>query len=145
MSWIEQLLHDYGKMRLAGEAKDLQDNQQILAMDRAVVDAHNRRNFGSDYHSPADSEESDMIHIGDHHQHLPSRRSPSRIWPALLGAGLLASGLGGGVGLTLLWNALRPESVATHPQTTEPAPEVAIPQSSPDEDTLFELQLGPPE
>ncbi|WP_166830922.1 hypothetical protein [Thalassoroseus pseudoceratinae] len=138
MSWIEQLLNDYGKMRLAGEAKDLQDNHQILAMDRAAVDAHNRRNFGSDYRSPADSESSDMIHIGDHHQHLPPRRSPSRIWPALLGAGLLASGVGGGVGLTLLWNSLKP-------QLPEPVPQVTHPQQSPDEDTLFELQLGPPQ
>lgn len=144
MSWIEQLLNDYGKMRLAGEAKDLQDNQQVLAMDRAVVDAHNRRNFGSDYHSPADSAESDMIHIGDRHEHLQSRPSPSRIWPALLGAGLLASGIGGGVGLTLLWNAIKPQPVTSEPQPTEPAPQVASPQSSPDEDTLFELRLGPP-
>lgn len=140
MSWIEQLLNDYGKMRLAGEAKDLQDNQKILAMDRAVVDAHNRRNFGSDYRSPTDSEESDMIHIGDRHEHWPSRRNPSRLWPALLGAGLLASGIGGGVGLTLLWNAIKPQG-----GNAEPNSNIASPASSRDDDTLFELRLGPPE
>jgi hypothetical protein len=149
MEWVERLLDNYGKLRLAGEAKDLEDNRKMLEIDRAVVQAHHRRNLGKDFLAAGDgSDGDDMIHIGDRYEHLHSAPSPSaggRLLRLVLGAALLASGVGGGFGLALLADALRQpvaSPIIPPPERQPPKPE-ALPAA--DHDTLFELRLGPPD
>ena len=89
-------LKDLSKIRTADEAVLMQDAQELLAMDRAKVRAHNRQFLGGDY------EENDMgnIHVGDVN-HVPSPASapsaPSSFGRKAIAAGLLALG-GGSVG-----------------------------------------------
>ena len=88
-------LTELSKIRTADEAVLLQDAQELLAMDRAKIRAHNRQFLGGDY------EENDMgnIHVGDVN-HVPSPASapsaPSSFSRKAIAAGLLA--LGGGTG-----------------------------------------------
>ena len=46
MEWLEGLMTQYGKLRLAREAKDLDDSVKVLATDREAVRAHHRRTLG---------------------------------------------------------------------------------------------------
>ena len=88
-------LKDLSKIRTADEAVLLQDAQELLAMDRAKIRAHNQQFLGGDY------EESDMgnIHVGDVN-HVPSPASApsarSSLARSAMAAALLA--LGGGTG-----------------------------------------------
>ena len=137
MHWLEHLLETYGQLKVAGEATALDDNRKILAMDRKVVESHHQRNLGPEFQRiPADSED-DMIHIGDRHDHHhsepPAVQTSWLKW--LIPIALLATGTGGGLGAALLWNHL-----TTPPK---PASPMAMPPAS-DQDTLFELRLGPP-
>lgn len=137
MHWLEHLLETYGQLKVAGEANALNDNQKILAMDRKVVEAHHRRNLGPEFsQAPADSED-DMIHIGDRHDHHhASNPAPQSSWLKwLVPFALLATGTGSGIGAAMLWNHL------TNPPKPAPPAEIAKPS---DQDTLFELRLGPP-
>jgi hypothetical protein len=146
MEWVERLLDNYGKLRLAGEAKDLEDNRKLLEIDRAVVQAHHRRNLGKDFRTTEDgSDGDDMIHIGDRYEHLHAAPSAGgRVLRLVLGAALLASGVGGGFGLALLADALRqPTALPIRPAPERQPPEPATPPAI-DQDTLFELRLGPP-
>lgn len=155
MAWIERILEQWGKLRLADEAKDLADNQKVLAADRAVVDAHNRRNFGESYRPEAEAD--DVIHVGDSVQHVypaPPAPAPSSLPKLLLGAGLLATGVGGPLGAWFVADALRSRPAAVQSTTTpaespaaeqtpvpEPPPVVAPPSAASDRD--FEIRLGP--
>lgn len=138
MHWLEQLLKTYGQLKVAGEASSLDDNQKILAMDRRVVEAHHKRTLGPTFQpAPIDSED-DMIHIGDRHDHhhATAIAPTSSSWLKwLLPFALLATGTGGGIGAAMLWNNL-----TTPPH---PVPPAVAPKPS-DQDTLFELRLGPP-
>ena len=53
MHWLEELLHTYGQLKVAGEANNLDDNHKVLAADRAVVEAHHRRHLGQAFEPPA--------------------------------------------------------------------------------------------
>ena len=132
----------YGKLKLAREANELDDNHKVLAADRALVDAHHKKHFGSDYTTPANN---DMIHIGDQVQHLPQPPKSGWLGKMLLGLGLLGTGAGMGVGGTLVASAIK--------SALEPAPQQVAPEAPPaqapaqthdDHDTQFELRLAKP-
>ena len=122
-------LKEIGKIRIADEAIMMQDVQELLAMDRAKVRAHDRRFLG------ADIEEKDMgnIHIGDVNQTVPQSLAPSA--PSSFGrkaiaAGLLALGGGGvGVGAMAILDYLN----------SQPPPAA----ESFDTDTEYEMKLVP--
>lgn len=150
MPWIDRLLEQYGKLRIAGEARDLEDSRAVLAMDRDVVRAHHRRYLSDDI--PAAAEENDMIHIGDHHAPVIQQpRSIGSKWWVILPA---LAGIAGGFGVSswMLAGLVREaasraiEQRATPPvqlpvRPARPLPSQRIPQDS---DTQFELRLGPP-
>jgi hypothetical protein len=145
MEWIESLLEKYGRLKLAQEAKDLEDARKVLATDREVVRAHHRRTLGESFREESDDE--GMIHIGDRHEHVhvsethapDGRRGllSGALGKLALTAGLVASGAGAGAGAALLLDAFRSAP------TPHPTP-VAVPDHD-DQDTHFELRLGPPE
>ena len=118
-----------GKLRIADEAVMMADKQELLAMDRAKVRAHDRRFLG------ADMEEQEMgnIHIGDVNQSVPQTSAPSAsgsLGRKALIAGLLAlSGGGVGAGAIALYELLTPEP----PSAAE----------SIDTDTEYEMKLIP--
>lgn len=137
MHWLEELLHTYGQLKVAGEANQLDDNQKVLAMDRAVVESHHRRNQGPAFEPPPADSEEDMIHIGDRHDHHPAslQAGSSSLLKGLTTLALLGTGLGGGLGGALLLN---------HLTTPPPRQTPAVPGPASDQDTQFELRLGPP-
>ena len=122
-------LKEIGKIRIADEAIMMQDVQELLAMDRANVKAHNRRFLGGDI------EENDMgnIHIGDVNQAAPQMPAPSA--PGSLGRKALIAGLlalsGGGVGAG---------AMAVYDLLNSPPPPTA---ESIDTDTEYEMKLVP--
>lgn len=80
------------KLLLARNGLMLDDQAQILANDHAVVRAHAANNIPG-YQTP----EEQMIHIGDQHTHAhttPAKPGLSPLAAGLIGAGLLATGLG---------------------------------------------------
>lgn len=103
-------LKDLSKIRTADEAVLLQDAQELLAMDRAKIRAHNQQFLGGDY------EESDMgnIHVGDVN-HVPSPASApsarSSLARSAMAAALLALGGGTGAGGLALYEFLNSEPV----------------------------------
>ena len=107
----------------------MQDVQELLAMDRAKVRAHDRRFLG------ADIEENDMgnIHIGDVNQAAPQSlapSAPSSFSRKAIAAGLLALGGGGfGAGAMAIYDYLN----------SQPPPAV----ESIDTDTEYEMKLVP--
>ena len=108
------------------------DKQELLAMDRANVKAHNRRFLG------ADMEENDMgnIHIGDVNQAAPSTPAPSALSSfsrKALAAGLLALG-GGGVGAG---------AMAIYDYLDSQPPPAAESFEDTDTDTEYEMKLIP--
>lgn len=166
MNWVENLLDIDAKLRLANDAKDLQDNQRLLALDRAAVEAHHRRTFGDAFQpAPAPAEPDDgMIHIGDTIQHVypaggastppapvppgpdqtPTGTTPptgGRLVRAVVAAasvaGALATGAVGAIALPHILEYFRPAAA-------EPAPAPAPADPRPDNDTLFDLRLGGP-
>jgi hypothetical protein len=132
MQWIENLLKTYGKIILAEQAKDLQDNQQVLANDRAAVQAHHRRTFGESYQAPQGD---DVIHIGDQHQHLHQAARGL----GLLGKLAMGFAFGGPIGLGIaalpfVADWLRPDPPAS-----------AAPQApSADRDSISGIELLDP-
>jgi len=122
-------LKEIGKIRIADEAIMMQDVQELLAMDRAKVRAHDRRFLG------ADIEENDMgnIHIGDVNQAAPQSlapSAPSSFSRKAIAAGLLALGGGGfGAGAMAIYDYLN----------SQPPPAV----ESIDTDTEYEMKLVP--
>jgi hypothetical protein len=123
-------LKEIGKIRIADEAIMMQDVQELLAMDRAKVKAHNRRFLGGDI------EEKDMgnIHIGDVNQaappSMPAPSAPGSLGRKALIAGLLALGGGGvGVGAMAILDYLN----------SQPPPAA----ESFDTDTEYEMKLVP--
>ena len=124
-------LKEIGKIRIADEAIMMQDVQELLAMEREKVRAHNRRFLGGDF------EEHDMgnIHIGDVNQSAPlasTPSAPSSFSRKAIAAGLLALGGGTGVGGLALYEYL----------TSEPAP-AAESFVDTDTDTEYEMKLVP--
>ena len=110
MEWIESLLEKYGRLKLAQEAKDLDDARNVLATDREVVRAHHRRTLGESFRQKGDDDS--MIHIGDRHDHVHVEETHANGRRGLLAgplgklavaAGLIASG------------ALKPQVAATFP------------------------------
>lgn len=104
------------KINLARTAMMVDDLGQILAHDRAVVRGHATANLAT-FQPP----EEQMIHIGDQHTHTQSSPPAStgmRPWVAgLIGAGLLASGVGIPAAAYLLSGALRPAPTQPNPAT----------------------------
>ena len=125
-------LKEIGKIRIADEAIMMQDVQELLAMDRAKVRAHDRRFLG------ADIEENDMgnIHIGDVNQAaplMPAPSAPSSFSRKAIAAGLLALG-GGGVGAG---------GMAIYDYLTSDPPPAAESFVDTDTDTEYEMKLVP--
>lgn len=134
MEWIECLLNQYGKLKLAQDAKDLEDSRALLATDRESVRAHQRRTHGEYFRENGQDDGEGMIHIGDQHQYyrLPERKAQNTgtLLKLALAGGLLATGAGSGIGAALLVDALRPKAGA------------ATPAERADRDTQYELRLG---
>lgn len=132
MQWLVNLMEVYGKIRIADEAKNLNDNAKVLKADRAVVDAHHRKYLGENYKPEAVDD--DMIHIGDRieHHHQPASKLPT--WLIVLALTPLTGALGFGTGL-LIHKAL----------TKSTPPPTIAPQRPQDSDTQFRLQLEPAE
>ena len=134
MEWIECLLNQYGKLKLAQDAKDLEDSRKLLATDRETVRAHQRRAHGEHFRENGQDDGEGMIHIGDQHQYYrmqePKSQNTGTLLKLALAGGLLATGAGSGIGAALLVDALRSRAEATI------APERA------DRDTQYELRLG---
>jgi hypothetical protein len=148
MEWIESLLEKYGRLKLAQEAKDLDDARNVLATDREVVRAHHRRTLGESFRQKGDDDS--MIHIGDRHDHVHVEETHTNGRRGLLAgplgklavaAGLIASGAGAGAGGLLLLEALQ----AGPAQNSRWDPPVGMHPDQTDQDTRFELRLGPPE
>tara|TARA_R110000824_G_scaffold54321_1_gene149876 strand:- start:117 stop:548 length:432 start_codon:yes stop_codon:yes gene_type:complete len=124
-------LKEIGKIRIADEAIMMQDLQELLAMDRAKVKAHDRRFLGGDF------EEQDMgnIHVGDVNQSAPLASTPSargNLAKSAAVAALLALGGGTGVGGMALFEYL----------TSKPVPS-AESFIDTDTDTEYEMKLVP--
>ena len=148
MEWIESLLEKYGRLKLAQEAKDLDDARKVLATDREVVRAHHRRTLGESFRQESDDDS--MIHIGDRHEHVHVEETHTNGRRGLLAgplgklavaAGLIASGAGAGAGGLMLLEALRE---GTEPNASSTVPSAMQPGHA-DQDTQFELRLGPPD
>jgi|LUML01.1.fsa_nt_gb hypothetical protein len=124
-------LKEIGKIRIADEAIMMQDVQELLAMEREKVRAHNRRFLGGDF------EEHDMgnIHIGDVNQSAPlvsTPSAPSSLTRKAIAAGLLALGGSAGAGGLALYEYL-----------TRPQPPAAESFVDTDTDTEYEMKLVP--
>ena len=133
MEWIECLLNQYGKLKLAQDAKDLEDSRKLLATDREAVRAHQRRTHGEHFRENAQDDGEGMIHIGDQHQYYrmqePKQSGTGTLLKLALAGALLGSGVGSGFGAAMLLDVLRSQPVA-------PAPDHV------DRDTRYELRLG---
>ena len=127
-------LKDLSKIRTADEAVLLQDAQELLAMDRAKVRAHNQQFLGGDY------EENDMgnIHVGDVN-HVPSPASApsarSSLARSAMAAALLALGGGTGAGGLALYEYL----------TSEPPAAESFIDTDTDTNTEYEMSILPEE
>jgi len=131
---------DRSRLGLARQAIMVQDLGQVLADSRAVVTAHNRKHLGEDYNPP---EEDDMgIHIGDIVNQpvnqppvaTPRKSGISPLMGGLIGAGLLATGLGAGVGGLLVADAIK---------NIKPGSTVVAPVTPGDGNTKYQLKLLP--
>lgn len=145
MHWLEKLIEKYGRLRLANDAILTQDRSAVLRQGRAAVQAWNAMALGSSPAPAAGDEE--MIHVGDVHVTGAAPPPPSRSigsWGSVLvGAGLLATGIGLPTAALVLLRGLP----ALRPTAPVPAvPSQAPSESStwrPDQDTLFDLELVP--
>lgn len=109
----DKLLCQWARARLAHEAVMLEDAQQVLRQARAGVRGHDPAT--AEQPSPAD--DSSMIHIGDlvQHHHAPPANGMGQLAKGLIGAGLLATGLGLPAGAWLIADALKkPAEVRNH-------------------------------
>lgn len=86
---------DRARLTMARKATLVDDQAQMLATARAQKEAHNKT-YLPNYESP----EEPVIHIGDIHNETPAAQTPparsglSPLAAGLIGAGLLATGLG---------------------------------------------------
>ena len=123
-------LEEIGKIRIADEAIMMADMQELLAMDRAKVKAHDRRFLGGDI----EEQEIGNIHIGDVNQAVPlalAPSAPSSLTRKAIAAGLLALGGGGvGAGAMAIYDYL----------SSQPLPAA---ESHEDHDTEYEMTLIP--
>ena len=129
-------LKEIGKIRIADEAIMMQDLQELLAMDRAKVKAHDRRFLGGDF------EEQDMgnIHVGDVNQSAPlvsTPSAPSSLARKVIATGLLALGSGGvGAGAMAIYDYL----------TSQPPPVAeSFEHTDIDTNTEYEMSILPKE
>lgn len=147
LSHMEKVQWQNQQMLLADRAVHLQDVQHLLADNLRKV---------AGLPPSAPTTEDNMIHIGDIINQPPTIppappgiTSPvqgpapasliSRIAPALVGAGLLATGAGAGVGIPMLWSAL------TQKTTSSPTPPVVSPPPIVQEwDNSIKMTVTPP-
>lgn len=114
----------------------IEDQAKLLSRSHAVVNAHDANNFGPGYEAP----EEPVIHIGDVNNEAPAaapqtaRRGVSPLVSGLIGAGLLATGLGAGVGGLLIADAIK---------NIKPASTVVAPVAPGDGNTKYQLKLLP--
>ena len=145
MSWVEMLLNNYGKLKLASEAVMVEDRQKLLRDGRDSVKAWNQTILGDAMPAPKDTPAGDdMIHIGDAvtHQHFPPPKTGLGTLAKLgVGAALIATGAGAGLGVPLILDALRPKPAVATPDP--PAPLLPPPTVKSQPTTLFDLDFGP--
>lgn len=145
MHWLEKLIEKYGRLRLANDAVLTQDRAAVLRQGRAAVQAWNSLALGSPTAPAAGDEE--MIHVGDVHvtgaASPPASRPPGSWGSVLLGAGLLATGVGLPTAALVALRAL-PALRSPVPVPTQPSPPPSGSSTwRPDHDTLFDLELVP--
>ena len=102
---MEKVVQQQAQLSLAHEAVMLADTAKVLAQSRKIVAKHTGVDAGNGK-PVAESEE--MIHIGDRYEEV-AKSSPvgGAILKGLLGAGLLATGVGAPVGAWLISDAIR--------------------------------------
>ncbi len=98
----ETWLGQWARVRLAHEAVMLEDATQVLRQARAGVRGHAP-------HAAESAEDSAMIHIGDlvQHHHAPPASGLGQLAKGLIGAGLLATGIGIPAGAWWIADALK--------------------------------------
>lgn len=113
----------------------VEDQAKQLARSHAVVNAHDAKYFGPEYSAP----EEPVIHIGDVHNKAESQPVPSSgsgmspLVSGLIGAGLMATGVGGYIGFGMVTDAIK----SIKPPTAAVAP------VSGDGNTKYQLKLVP--
>jgi len=123
-------LEELSKIRVADEAIMLQDAQELLAMDRSKVRAHNRRFLGGDF---GEENMAGNIHIGDVTQTPPlasTPSAPSSLTRKAIAIGLLALGGSAGAGGLALYEYL-----------TQKQPPAAESFTDTDTNTEYELKI----
>lgn len=126
----------WAKLAVARQSVMIEDQAKQLNRSHAVVNAHDKKYGGSDYTAPEDP----VIVIGDVNNEAPAaapqtaKRGMSPLVSGLIGAGLLATGLGAGVGGWMIADAIR---------NIKPASTVVAPVTPGDGNTKYQLKLLP--
>lgn len=121
------------KLTLARQSMLLADESDVLSHNRALVRAHNKRMMGADM--PED--DATNIHIGDMvSQPGPAKAKPSLspLLAGLIGAGLLATGIGGAAGAWFIADAIK---------NIKPGATTVNPVTPGDGNTKYEFKLLP--
>lgn len=121
-AWIQKLLRKQAEIDLGSNAVLLDDQQKLLRYTRQTAAAVQRKFLGNDMPEPeADEDDTMGVQVGDNHIYpaaAPKRPGLNPIVGALIGAGLMATGVGGYHGLALVADSLRnmkPSTTVTMP------------------------------
>lgn len=130
--WLEDILHQAGRLHLANEANSLLDLQEVQKSDRAAVRAHHER---TNSHFDDGGDDMGNIDMSTHHHHgaTEEKKKKSLLGPLAMAAACLASG-GVGASIPFLTGVLGSEAPAQATAT----------ESGADSDTKFGLDLGDP-
>ena len=127
--WVEDILHQLGRIHIADEANSLRDLQEIQRTDREVTRAHHQR---ANEHFDDGGDDMGNIDMSTHHHHEKPAKRSSVLGPAAMALACLASG---GVGASIPFltglGGGKPPAAAGEQQS--------------DSDTQYGLSLGDPE
>lgn len=96
-TWLQKLITRGAQINLGEQAVMLEDRVKLLKHNRQSVASAQRKFLGNDMPAPEPDEEDMGVHVGDsttHNYPAPQRKGMSPLMSGLIGAGLLASGVG---------------------------------------------------
>ena len=130
-----RLAEVWAKLSAARQAVMIEDQAKLLARNHAIVNAHDAKYGGLEYKAP----EEPVIQFGDTTNITPSQESTpkpglSPLVAGLIGAGLLASGIGIPAGAYFIADAIR---------NIKPSETVVTPVTPGDGNTQYDLRLIP--